>query len=408
MISTGTQSMTIFAQTNEDLLLESLQDLKTEMVNRDFLLTWERNDDEIRAVLDVAQLMSDLHKSGRSIRAFDTGLAISLFRDNSTRTRFSFASAANALGLGVADLDEEKSQIAHGETVRETANMISFLAETIGIRDDMFLGEGNRYMREFGAALQEGFEAGVLHQRPTIVNLQCDIDHPTQALADLMHLKNTFGSIENLRGKKIAMTWAYSPSYGKPLSVPQGIIGLMTRFGMNVALAYPEGYDLIPEVIEQAKKQSAQSGGSFEVVNVMEDAFKDAEIVYPKSWAPFEVMQRRTVLLHDDDRPGLKDLEKECLAKNARFKNWECDEQKMELTKNGDALYMHCLPADITSVSCAQGEVSKDVFEKYRLATYAEAGYKPFVIAAIIFLSRIKDPLNRLRSIVENDKRRSV
>ncbi len=400
--------MTIFAQTNEDLLLESLQDLKTEMVNRDFLLTWERNDDEIRAVLDVAQLMSDLHKSGRSIRAFDTGLAISLFRDNSTRTRFSFASAANALGLGVADLDEEKSQIAHGETVRETANMISFLAETIGIRDDMFLGEGNRYMREFGAALQEGFEAGVLHQRPTIVNLQCDIDHPTQALADLMHLKNTFGSIENLRGKKIAMTWAYSPSYGKPLSVPQGIIGLMTRFGMNVALAYPEGYDLIPEVIEQAKKQSAQSGGSFEVVNVMEDAFKDAEIVYPKSWAPFEVMQRRTVLLHDDYRPGLKGLEKECLAKNLRFKNWECDEQKMELTKNGDALYMHCLPADITSVSCAQGEVSKDVFEKYRLATYAEAGYKPFVIAAIIFLSRIKDPLNRLRSIVENDKRRSV
>ncbi len=262
MISTGTQSMTIFAQTNEDLLLESLQDLKTEMVNRDFLLTWERNDDEIRAVLDVAQLMSDLHKSGRSIRAFDTGLAISLFRDNSTRTRFSFASAANALGLGVADLDEEKSQIAHGETVRETANMISFLAETIGIRDDMFLGEGNRYMREFGAALQEGFEAGVLHQRPTIVNLQCDIDHPTQALAVLMHLKNTFGSIENLRGKKIAMTWAYSPSYGKPLSVPQGIIGLMTRFGMNVALAYPEGYDLIPEVIEQAKKNQRKAAAA--------------------------------------------------------------------------------------------------------------------------------------------------
>ncbi len=377
--------MSTLTQSNADLLLESLNNLRTEMLNRDFLLTWERNDDEIRAVLDVAQLMSDLHRSGVSIRSFDTGLAIALFRDNSTRTRFSFASAANALGLGLSELDEEKSQIAHGETVRETANMISFLAETIGIRDDMFLGEGNKYMREFGAALQEGYEAGVLHQRPTIVNLQCDIDHPTQALADLMHLKNTFGSVEKLRGKKIAMTWAYSPSYGKPLSVPQAIIGLMSRFGMNVSLAFPEGYGLIPEVIEQARKQSAQSGGSFEVVNSMEDAFKDADIVYPKSWAPFHVMQRRTVLLNQNDKPGLKDLEKECLENNARFANWECDEKKMQLTRNGKALYMHCLPADITGVSCAQGEVSKDVFEKYRLATYAEAGYKPFVIAAIIF-----------------------
>lgn len=400
--------MNTLTQSKEDLLLESLGNLETDMVNRDFLLTWERHDDEIQAVLDVAQLMSDLHKSGGSIRSFEAGLAIALFRDNSTRTRFSFASAANALGLALAELDEEKSQIAHGETVRETANMISFLAETVGIRDDMFLGEGNKYMREFGAALQEGYEAGVLHQRPTIVNLQCDIDHPTQALADLMHLKNSFGSVENLRGKKIAMTWAYSPSYGKPLSVPQGIIGLMSRFGMNVSLAFPEGYGLIPEVIEQASTQSAQSGGSFEVVNSMEAAFENADIVYPKSWAPFHVMQRRTVLLNQNDKPGLKELEKECLENNAKFADWECDEAKMRLTKNGDALYMHCLPADITGVNCAQGEVSKSVFENYRLATYAEAGYKPFVIAAIIFLSRIKDPVNKLISIVESNKRRSV
>lgn len=402
------ETLSTYTQSQADLLLESLNNLRTEMVNRDFLLTWERNDEEIRAVLDVAQLMSDLHRSGGSIRSFDTGLAIALFRDNSTRTRFSFASAANALGLGLSELDEEKSQIAHGETVRETANMISFLAETIGIRDDMFLGEGNKYMREFGASLQEGYETGTLHQRPTIVNLQCDIDHPTQSLADLMHLKNIFGSVENLRGKKIAMTWAYSPSYGKPLSVPQAIIGLMSRFGMSVSLAFPEGYGLIPEVIELAKKQSAQSGGGLEVVNSMEEAFNNADIVYPKSWAPFHVMQRRTVLLNQNDKPGLKELEKECLEDNARFADWECDERKMRLTRDGKALYMHCLPADITGVSCAQGEVSKDVFEKYRLATYAEAGYKPFVIAAIIFLSRIKDPINKLRSIVENNKRRSL
>jgi len=393
-------------QTTANEFPEWLAGLEAAMFNRDFLLTWERNDDEIRAVLDVAQAFSDLHRHGKPIRSFESGLAIALFRDNSTRTRFSFASAANALGLGLSELDEEKSQIAHGETVRETANMISFLAETIGIRDDMFLGEGNRYMREFGAALQEGFENGVLHQRPTIVNLQCDVDHPTQSLADLLHLKNTFGSLEELRGKKIAMTWAYSPSYGKPLSVPQGIIGLMSRLGMDVTLAFPEGYGLLPDVVEMAGRQSAQSGGRFEIANSMDEAFRDADVVYPKSWAPFHVMQRRTVLLNENDKAGLKDLERECLENNAKFKDWECDDEKMRLTRNGSALYMHCLPADITGVSCGQGEVSKEVFERYRLATYREAGYKPFIIAAMIFLSRIKDPVRKLRSIVDAGKYR--
>jgi knotted carbamoyltransferase YgeW len=279
--------------------------------------------------------------------------------------------------------------------------MISFMAEVIGIRDDMYLGEGNKYMREVSAAVQEGFEKGVLHQRPSVINLQCDIDHPTQAMADLVHLKQHFGSLENLRDKKIAMSWAYSPSYGKPLSVPQGIIGLMTRFGMNVTLAHPEGYGLIPDVVEVAKKNATASGGKFEVVTSMEDSFRDADIVYPKSWAPYGVMQRRTPLLQKGDHAGLKVLEKECLANNARFKNWECDEKKMKLTRGGNALYMHCLPADISGVSCAQGEVSAGVFEKYRIATYQEASFKPFVIAAMIYLARVKSPLAALGKLIK-------
>jgi len=371
--------------------LDELKKLKFNIYGKDFLLTWEKSEQQLRAVVALAELFSEMHKAGKSFRTFDTGLAISIFRDNSTRTRFSFASAANSLGLGLADLDEEKSQIAHGETVRETANMISFMAEVIGIRDDMYLGEGNKYMREVSAAVQEGFEKGVLHQRPNVINLQCDIDHPTQSLADLVHLKRHFGSLEKLRGKKIAMSWAYSPSYGKPLSVPQGIIGLMTRFGMNVTLAHPAGYGLIPDVVEVAKKNAAQSGGKFEVVTSMEESFRDADIVYPKSWAAYSVMQRRTPLLQKGDRDGLKALEKECLANNARFKNWECDEKKMKLTRGGEALYMHCLPADISGVSCAQGEVSAGVFEKYRIATYREASFKPFVIAAMMYLARVKN-----------------
>ncbi len=380
--------------------VNTLRKLKINTANRDFLLTWERTDDEIKAVTLVTEILKDMHKSGRSIRTFDTGLAISIFRDKSTRTRFSFASAVNALGLGLSELDEEKSQVAHGETVRETANMISFLTEVIGIRDDMFLGEGNKYMREVGAAVQDGFDHGVLHRRPSVINLQCDIDHPTQALADLMQLRAHFGSLENLRGKKIAMTWAYSPSYGKPLSVPQGIVGLMTRFGMDVSLAYPKGYDLIPEALDVARKNAAAHKGRFDVVDTMEEGFNNADVVYPKSWAPFQVMQRRTELLKKNDKAGLVELEKECLANNAGFKSWECDEQKMKLTAKGNALYMHCLPADISGVSCAQGEVSKGVFEKYRLATYAEAGFKPFVIAAIIFLTRFQNPAQRLDNMI--------
>ena len=382
-------------------ILSQLTKLKTDTYGKDFLLTWEKSDDEIRALALVAELLSDLHRAKKSLRVFDTGLAISIFRDNSTRTRFSFASAVNALGLGLSDLDEEKSQIAHGETVRETANMISFMAEVIGIRDDMYLGEGNTYMREVASAVQEGFDRGVLHQRPTLVNLQCDIDHPTQAMADLVALKKHFGSLDALRGKKIAMSWAYSPSYGKPLSVPQGIIGLMSRFGMDVTLAHPEGYGLIPEVVDLARKNSAKSGGSFAVVPSMEDAFRGADVVYPKSWAPFGVMQRRTPLLKKGDRDGLKALEKECLANNAKFKSWECDEAKMKLTKGGKALYMHCLPADITGVSCAQGEVAASVFERYRLATYSEASFKPFVIAAMIVMARVKNYPTVLRQLAK-------
>ncbi len=388
--------------------IQALRKLKINTYNRDFLLTWERSDEELKAVTMVAEILKEMHKGGLSIRSFDTGLAISIFRDKSTRTRFSFASAVNALGLGLSELDEEKSQVAHGETVRETANMISFLAEVIGIRDDMFLGEGNKYMREVGAAVQDGFNNGVLHRRPSVINLQCDIDHPTQALADLMQLKSHFGSLENLRGKKIAMTWAYSPSYGKPLSVPQGIIGLMTRFGMDVSLAYPKGYDLIPEVVDVARKNAHAHKGKFEIVESMEEAFKNADAVYPKSWAPYQVMQRRTELLNRDNKAGLIDLEKECLANNARYKAWECDEQKMKLTSKGNALYMHCLPADISGVSCAQGEVSKNVFEKHRLSTYAEAGFKPFVIAAIIFLTRILDPTKKLQAIYKRNTSRTI
>ena len=383
-------------------LAQHLEKLKiNNMYKDDFYWTWDKTDDEIDAVFTVADALRDLRERNISTKIFDSGLGISIFRDNSTRTRFSFASACNLLGLAVQDLDEKKSQIAHGETVRETANMVSFMADVIGIRDDMFIGEGHKYQKTFMDAVKEGYYDGILEQQPTLVNLQCDVDHPTQAMADMLHVIHYFGGVENLKGKKVAMSWAYSPSYGKPLSVPQGIVGLFTRFGMDVVLAHPEGYEIMPEVEEIAKKNAVASGGSFSKTNSMAEAFKDADIVYPKSWAPFAAMEERTKLYAAGDQKGIDELEKKLLAQNAEHKDWACTEEMMKLTKDGKALYMHCLPADINDVSCKDGEVEASVFDRYRDPLYKEASYKPYIIAAMIFLAKVKDPQATLKALEE-------
>ena len=387
-------------------LIDQLTSLKTGLYGKDFLLTWMQSEEDLKAVLLATEILEGFYRGNIDSRVFKTGLAVSIFRDNSTRTRFSFASAASLLGLSLMDLDEKKTQIAHGETVRETANMISFLTEVIGIRDDLFIGEGHEYMAQVSDAVEEGHREGVLPQRPSIINLQCDRDHPTQAMADLMHLQKMFGSLANLRGKKLAMTWAYSPSYGKPLSVPQGIIGLMTRFGMDVTLAHPEGYGLMPDMLPRATSQAGASGGSFKVVESMAEAFKDADVVYPKSWAPYHIMEQRTSLLRAGESESLDALEQEALANNQKHTDWECTEERMSETRNGKGLYMHCLPADITGESCEQGEVAKSVFDRYRLTTYREAEHKPYVIAAMALLTRCARPGNVLQELLEQGQPR--
>ena len=378
------------------------------MYKNDFYWTWDKTDDEIAAVFAVADALRDLRERNKSTRVFDSGLGISIFRDNSTRTRFSFASACNMLGLEEQVLDEKVSQIAHGETVRETANMVSFMADVIGIRDDMFIGEGHKYQKTFIDALEEGYRDGILEQRPTLVNLQCDVDHPTQCMADMLHIIHQFGGVENLKGKKVAMTWAYSPSYGKPLSVPQGVIGLFTRFGMDVTLAHPEGYEVMPEIEEIARKNAAATGGSFTKCNSMEEAFRGADIVYPKSWAPFAAMEERTRLYQQGDKAGIDALEKKLLAQNAEHKDWACTEEMMKLTKDGKALYLHCLPADISGLSCPEGEVDRSVFDRYLVPLYKQASFKPYIIAAMIFLAKVKDPVNTLMAMDASNKLRKM
>jgi ornithine carbamoyltransferase len=158
-------------------------------------------------------------------------------------------------------------------------------------------------------------------------------------------------------------------------------------------------------VVERAKEQASASGGRFTTCSSMEEAFEGADVVYPKSWAPFAVMKERTRLVESGDTRALGELEKHCLENNARFKNWQCTQGLMAGTK--DALYLHCLPADITGVSCESGEVDAEVFERFRVPLYQQAGYKPYVIAAMILASRVKDPAALLSGLVKGAVRRA-
>lgn len=255
--------------------------------------------------------------------------------------------------------------------------------------------------------MQQAYEDGVLDHRPTLVSLQSDSDHPTQSSADMLYLINEFGGLENLKGKKVAVTWAYSPSYGKPLSCPQSLISLLPRFGMDVTLAHPEGYDLMPEVVERAKGYAAESGTTFKQVNTMAEAFEGADIVIPKSWAPFAAMEKRTNLYAEGDDAGIAALEKELLAQNATHQDWCSTTELMEKTANGqDTIFMHPLPADISGVSCEHGEVNADVFDMHRVGMYKEASYKPYAIAAMMFLQKVADPAATLKALDERNTAR--
>ena len=190
------------------------------------------------------------------------------------------------------------------------------------------------------------------------------------------------------------------------MSVPQGVIGLFTRFGMDVVLAHPEGYEVMPEIEEIARANAEKSGGSFRKTGSMEDAFQGADIVYPKSWAPFKAMEKRTQLYREGDKAGIDQLEQELLAQNAGHKDWTCSEDMMKRTKDGKALYLHCLPADISGLSCAEGEVDNSVFDRYIEPLYKQASFKPYIIAAMIFLSKVKDPVAALREMEKRGEKR--
>jgi knotted carbamoyltransferase YgeW len=306
----------------------------------------------------------------------------------STRTKSAWAGAAARLGMQPVIVDGSTTQVQHGETAQETGAMLGMNAHALGVRHDMFLGEGNAFI----AAMLEGitrYLRDTADERVVpMVNLQCDIDHPTQALADLLWLREHFGG--DLQGKKVTVSWAYSPSYAKPLSVPQGLIMLLPRFGCELTLAHPDGYPLMDECVAAAERGAKDGGGKFRIVNDMDAAFDGADVVYPKSWGPYELMRERSAAFLAKDQATIADTEQRALAQNAKYTEWICDEGKMARTAAGEALYMHCLPADIGA------EVSAGVFDHYRTRVAREANKKVYAIMALLAGAKVDGLAARL------------
>ncbi|MDJ0767964.1 MAG: hypothetical protein QNJ12_04190 [Ilumatobacter sp.] len=361
-------------------------DVVATLRGRSLLTTHDWTTAELDAALAVADRFQQLDRSGRPAALLPNELAYALFFDNSTRTKSAWAGAAARLGMQPVIVDGTSTQVSHGETAAETGAMLGMNAHALGVRHDLILGEGNVFMREIQRGIDDYLAATDDERCVPIVNLQCDVDHPTQTLADLLWLREHFGG--DIAGKRIAVSWAYSPSYAKPLSVPQGLVSLLPRFGAHVTLAHPEGYDLLPDPLRWAHEGAVASGGTFTVTDDMDAAFEGADAVYPKSWGPQALMFERVAANQAHDIAALHDIEERALALNAKHRRWICDERRMALTD--DALYLHCLPADIGD------EVEPSVMDRFRTAVAEEANKKLYVIMALLAVAKVDDLADRL------------
>jgi knotted carbamoyltransferase YgeW len=355
---------------------------------RSLLLTQDWSGAELETLLGIAARLKALDRAGRAPALLRDQLAYALFFDNSTRTKSAWAGAAARLGMQTVIVDGATTQVAHGETAAETGAMLGMNAHALGIRHDLILGEGQTFMREVKRGIDDYLAATGDPRVVPVVNLQCDVDHPTQTLADLMWLRERFP--DGLAGRHIAVSWANSPSYAKPLSVPQGLITLLTRFGAEVTLAHPPGYALGAASLEAARGNAAAKGGSFRIVDDMDEAFRGADAVYPKSSGPHDLMLERVEANRARDAARMADIERRALKRNAGHRDWICDERRMALGADGDPLYLHCLPADIGA------EVSPGVMARHALDLARQANAKLYVVMALLAAAKVPDLARRL------------
>lgn len=323
--------------------------MQTNLRGRDLITTQDWTRDEIDTIMDLAFDLKRARAVGRDHAYLRDKVLAMLFFFTSTRTRSSFEAGIAQLGGHGAFIDSQTTQISHGDTAKEIGEIYGRYYDGIAIRqcDWCF---GNQYIREVAAA-----------SRAPVLNMQCDVYHPFQILADLMTIIEKKG---DPRGKTIAVSYAYASSYQKPLSVPQSLILLMTRYGMNVRLVHPPEFKLMPDIVQQAADNAKQHGGSFEIMDDMDAGFKDADILYPKSWGCW-------VTTEDEN---------ESVEIGRKYTSWITDERRMALAKP-DAIYMHCLPADRNI------EVTDGVIDGPQSVVYDEAENRLHVQKAVMALT---------------------
>ncbi|HOC52480.1 MAG TPA: N-acetylornithine carbamoyltransferase [Caldisericia bacterium] len=345
--------------------------MKTESFRgRDFITDLEFTKEELETILEVAWDLKKKRAIGEPHELLKGKTLFMIFYNQSLRTRNSFEAGMHQLGGHAHDLNPKQiytpalpgREIAYStERVSDVARVLSRMGEAISIRCygepvDWVYGEANRMIREFA------YWSDI-----PVINMEDDMYHPCQAMADIMTIIEKKG--RNLRGKKFVMSWAYSPSVEKPLAVPQSAITVASKFGLNITLAHPEGLELDPNIIDAVKENVREYGGSFEIVNDMKEAFKDADIVYPKAWTSKHFIPPEVT------KPMLEKSQ-ELFDKN---KNWKTTKEMMSLAKE-DAIYMHCLPAD-------RGfEVDDDVMDGPQSVIFDEAENRLHAQKAIMAL----------------------
>lgn len=323
--------------------------MQSDLRNKDMITTQAWTKDEIDTIIDVALDLKRARAMGRDHAYLRDKVLAMLFFFSSTRTRSSFEAGIAQLGGHGAFVDSTTTQISHGDTAKEIGEIFGRYYDGIAIRQCDW-GVGNKYINDVASA-----------SRVPVLNMQCDVYHPFQILADLLTIVEKKG---DPRGKTIAVSWAYAASYQKPISVPQSLVLLMSRYGMNVRLVRPPEYKLMPDIVAQAKENTKKHGGSFEIMDDMDAGFKDADIVYPKSWGCW-------LTTEDND---------ESATIGAKYTDWIADERRMGLAKS-DAIYMHCLPAD------RNVEVSDAVIDGPNSVVYDEAENRLHVQKAVMALT---------------------
>ena len=232
--------------------------MQTAFRGRHFITLQDYTNEEIETMLDVSFDLKRKFAMGEDTPYLLRKTIFLIFFEQSTRTRNSMEAGIAQLGGHANYLDTSTMQISHGESAKDTAIILSRFGHGIACRN-CFWGTGNKYISEMAK-----------YSLSPIMNLQCDLYHPMQGLADLMTIIEKFKDTKKL---KISIIWAYATTHKKPISVPVTQVLLFPRFGMDVTLAYPEGYELPDWVIERARNYAGTYGGSVRLTHDMEEAY---------------------------------------------------------------------------------------------------------------------------------------